>query len=171
VMPCTVPAGTVQGITVDPGNHLRVFAATPQGVFKSENGGGTWMNVLPQAAWNITFVAADSDVVYATSKTSGVYKSIDRGLTWVAINNGITHLTMGRSAPVLVHPENPDILYTASEADGGVYKSKDGGASWYQVNVDLTDMSVVGLAMDPERPKTLYVSTPTGVFKTITGGE
>ena len=65
------PAGTVQGITVDPGNNLRVFA-TPQGVFESENGGGTWTNlpVLPRPAWSITLVAADRDVVYATSKTS-----------------------------------------------------------------------------------------------------
>jgi photosystem II stability/assembly factor-like uncharacterized protein len=165
------PAGTVQGITVDPGNNLRVFAATPQGIFKSENGGGTWTNGLPGAAWSITFVAADSDVVYATSKMSGVYKSTDRGMTWVAINNGITNLTMGRSAPVLVHPENPDILYTASEGGGGVYKSKDGGASWYEVNVGLADTSVIGLAMDPERPKTLYLSGPTGVYKTVTGGE
>ena len=109
--------------------------------------------------------------MYATSKTFGVYKSTDRGTTWVAINNGITSLTMGRSAPVLVHPGNRDILYTASEAGGGVYKSKDGGASWYEVNVDLADTSVIGLAMDPERPKTLYVSGPTGVYKTVTGGE
>jgi len=165
------PAGTVQGITVDPGSNLRVFAATPQGVFKSEDGGGTWTNVLPKPAWSITFVASDSDVVYATSKTFGVYKSTDRGTTWVAANNGITNLTMGRSAPVLVHPENEDILYAASEAGGGVYKSTDGGASWYQVNVDLADTSVIGLAMDPGRPKTLYVSTPTGVYKTVTGGE
>ena len=69
------------------------------------------------------------------------------------------------------NPENRDILYTASEAGGGVYKSKDGGASWYEVNVDLADTSVIGLAMDPERPKTLYVSGPTGVYKTVTGGE
>jgi photosystem II stability/assembly factor-like uncharacterized protein len=163
--------GTVQGITVDPGNNRRVFVATPQGVFKSEDGGGMWTNVLPRAAWSVTFVAPDSDVVYATSKMFGVYKSNDRGMNWFDINTGITNLTMGRSAPVLVDPENVDILYTASEAGGGVYKSKDGGASWYQINVNLADTSVYGLAMDPERPKTLYVSGPTGVYKTITGGE
>src|SRR5262249_15846734 len=165
------PAGTVQGITVDPGNNGRGFAATPQGGFKAEEGGGTWTNVLAKAAWSITFVASESDVVYATSKTFGVYKSTDRGTTWVAINNGITNLTMGRSAPVLVHPENPDILYAASEAGGGVYKSRDGGASWYQVNVDLADTSVIGLAMDPGRPKRLDVPTRPGVYKTVRGGE
>jgi photosystem II stability/assembly factor-like uncharacterized protein len=168
----TLTPGTVQGITVDPGNHLRVFAATPKGVFKSEDGGGTWINVLPDTpAWSITFVAADSNILYATSKMNGVYKSTDRGTTWGEINKGITNKTMGRAAPVLVDPEDTDILYTASEAGGGVYKSKDAGASWYQVNRNLADTSVYGLAMDPVYTRTLYLSGPTGVYKTVTGGE
>jgi hypothetical protein len=99
-----------------------------------------------------------------------VFKSMDRGNTWVAINDGITNLTMGRAAPVVVDPENPKVLYVASEAGGGVYKSRDGGGSWTPINVGL-DTSVYGLAMDPFRPKTLYASGPSGVYKTLTGGE
>ena len=86
-------------------------------------------NVLTNPAWSVRFVDAASDIVYATSKTAGVFKSTDRGNTWFAINNGITNLTMGRSAPVVLDPENPKVVDVGSEAGGGVYKSRDAGAS------------------------------------------
>ena len=38
------------------------------------------------------------------------------------------------------------------------------------INLGL-DTSVFGLVMDPFRPKTLYASGPSGVYKTLTGGE
>jgi photosystem II stability/assembly factor-like uncharacterized protein len=128
------------------------------------------MNVLTTPAWNVTIVPG-SPVAYATSRQAGVFKSLDRGNTWFPINNGITNLVMGRSAPVAVHPEDTDTIYAASEAGGGVYKSKDGGANWTPVNLHLADTSVYGLVMDPFRPKTLYVSTPSGVYKTLSGAD
>ena len=161
---------TVQGITVDSANNSHVFASSSTGIWKSEDGGATWTNVLTNPAWSVTFVAAASDIVYATSKTAGVFKSTDRGHTWFAINNGITNLTMGRAAPVVLDPENPKVLYVGSETGGGVYKSRDAGASWMPINLGL-DTSVFGLVMDPFRPKTLYASGPSGVYKTLTGGE
>jgi len=162
----------VRGINVDPTDPLRVYAGSfyAAGLFKSVDGGATWTNVLTNPAWSVTFVDAASDIVYATSKTAGVFKSTDRGNTWFAINNGITNLTMGRSAPVVLDPENPKVLYVGSEAGGGVYKSRDAGASWTPINFGL-DTSVYGLVMDPFRPKTLYASGPSGVYKTLTGGE
>jgi hypothetical protein len=51
-----------------------------------------------------------------------------------------------------------------------VYGSGDGGEKWVAVNVGLTDPSVFGLAADPRRPGTLYVSGPHGIFATTTGG-
>ena len=164
-----VPA-TVQGVTLDPLDNQRVFASTPNGLWRSENGGQTWTMVLTTSTWNVTF-APGAHIAYAATRQAGVFKSLDRGNTWFPINNGITNLVMGRSAPVVVHPEDSETIYAASEGGGGVYKSKDGGATWTQVNLHLDDTSVYGLAMDPFRPKTLYVSTPSGVYKTLSGAE
>ena len=98
-----------------------------------------------------------------------MFKSTDRGNTWFAINNGITNLTMGRAAPVVLDPENPKVLYVGSEVGGGVYKSRDAGASWTPINFGL-DTSVYGLVIDPFRPKTLYASGRVAWHKTLTGG-
>jgi photosystem II stability/assembly factor-like uncharacterized protein len=161
----------VQGVTVDRRNDNEVFAATGAGVFRSHDAGQTWAIVLDRPAWSITIVGGDSQAVYATTKSAGVYRSRDGGDTWFPINIGITDLQMGRAAPVVVDPRHSQVLYVGSEGGGGVFKSQDGGDSWFAVNVGLFDTSVLGLAADPHRPRTLYVSGPHGIFATTTGGE
>jgi photosystem II stability/assembly factor-like uncharacterized protein len=161
---------TVQGLTVDPRNNGELFAAASNGIYRSDDAGQTWLRVLDLPAWSITIVGGDSQVVYATTKRQGVYKSLDGGRSWEAKNDGITDTQMGRSAPVIVAPEHSEVLYVGSEGGGGVFKSTDGGETWFAVNLGLFDTSVFGLAADPHRPGTLYVSGPHGIFATTTGG-
>lgn len=161
---------TVQGLTVDPRNNRELFVAASNGIYHSEDAGQTWLRVLDLPAWSITIVGGDSQVVYATTKRQGVYKSLDGGRIWDAKNHGITDTQMGRSAPVIVDPEHSEVLYVGSEGGGGVFRSTDGGDTWFGVNLGLSDTSVFGLAADPHRPGTLYVSGPHGIFATTTGG-
>ncbi len=101
---------------------------------------------------------------FATTKTAGIFRSIDGGTTWSPINNGITNLQMGRAAPVILDPDDSQILYVGSEGGGGEFKSTDGGNCWFAINQGLLDTSVFGLAADPHRPGTLYACGPHGVF-------
>jgi photosystem II stability/assembly factor-like uncharacterized protein len=77
---------------------------------------------------------------------------------------------MGRSAPVIIDPMNPQTLYVGSEG-GGVFKSSDGGDHWLAVNSGLGELTVDGLVMDPGNPDVLYACGPNGVYKTLSGGE
>ena len=108
--------------------------------------------------------------VYATTRTQGVFRSFDGGHTWQDINTGLTKSHHGPSAPVIIDPTNPQTLYVGGEG-GGVFKSLDGGDHWFAVNSGLDDLSVWGLAMDPANSAVLYACGPSGVFKTVTGGE
>jgi hypothetical protein len=99
----------------------------------------------------------------------GIFRSSDAGHTWQSINNGLTVLSMGRAAPVIIDPTNRQTLYVGSEG-GGVFKSLDRGGHWFAVNSGLSDLTVLGLAMDPANPAVLYACGPSGVFKTLTGG-
>ena len=121
-------------------------------------------------AWTVTIDANRPSTVYATARTQGIFRSLDGGRTWQTINAGLTKLTMGRSAPVIIDPTNAQTLYVASEG-GGIFKSLDGVDHWFAVNSGVDDLSVSGLAIDPGNSSVLYACGPSGVFKTLTGGE
>jgi hypothetical protein len=122
-------------------------------------------------AWTVTVDSSSPSNVYATTRTQGVFRSSDAGHTWQPANTGITNLTMGRSAPVIIGPTNPLTLYVGSEGGGGIFKSLDGGSDWFAVNSGLDDLRVTGLAMDTTNPGVLYACGPSGVYKTASGGE
>jgi photosystem II stability/assembly factor-like uncharacterized protein len=86
----------------------------------------------------------------------------------------------GRVRGLVVHPDNPNILYTGSVA-GGVWKSTDGGASWFPTMDDLITLNISALEMKPGDPNTLYAGTGEGflyldnlpgrgILKTTNGG-
>lgn len=161
-------SGAITYLTVDPTDLGRLFASTATATYLSEDGGQGWTNVLNMPAWTVSIDPGDPSTVYASTRTQGLFRSSDGGHTWQAINTGLTNLTMGASAPVVVDPANRQTLYAGG--DGGVFKSLDGGSHWFAVSSGLTG-SVSGLAMDPTNSSVLYVCGPSGVFKTLTGAE
>ena len=162
-------SGAITFLTPDPSKSGRLFASTATAFYLSEDGGQSWTNVMNVPAWTVAIDPNSPLTVYATARTQGVFRSSDGGHTWQSINNGITSLSMGRNAPVIIDPTNRQTLCVGNE--GGVFKSLDAGDHWFAVNSGLADLSVTGLAMDPHNPAVLYASGPSGVFKTVTAAE
>ena len=53
----------------------------------------------------------------------------------------------------------------------GLYKSTDGGRSWQFLTVAPESPDVSAVALDPQRPQTVYIGTgESGVFKSTDGG-
>ncbi len=86
----------------------------------------------------------------------------------------------GRTRALVIHPQNPQIMYAAGVA-GGVWKTTNGGASWTSLGDFLANIAVNSLVMSPKNPNTLYAGTGegffngdairgNGIFKTIDGG-
>jgi photosystem II stability/assembly factor-like uncharacterized protein len=158
-------SGAIRFLTTDPNKSGRLFASTGKAVYLSEDSGETWTNVLNISAWTVTIDPNSPLTVYATSSVAqGVFRSADGGHTWQQINDGISNLSMGESAPVIIDPTNRQTLYVGS-AGGGVFTSLDGGEHWFAVNSGLSDLTVRGLAMDSGNPALLYACGPSGVFR------
>jgi len=172
-MPVSGLTNQVRAITVDAYGKGRVFAGTNNAFFLSEDGGGTWTQILNQGAWFITIDPNAPLNLYAASRANGISRSRDGGKTWEAINTGLGSLTMSQFAKVIIDPTNPQVLYVGSSTAGrgGIFKSRDGGDHWFAVNSGLENLTVNGLTMDPADPAVLYVSSRTGTYKTVTGGE
>ncbi|MGH7454803.1 MAG: WD40/YVTN/BNR-like repeat-containing protein, partial [bacterium] len=69
----------------------------------------------------------------------------------------------GRLRGLVVHPNDPNILYAGS-VSGGVWKSTNGGVSWFPTMNDLITLNISALEMKPDDPNTLYAGTGEGFF-------
>jgi photosystem II stability/assembly factor-like uncharacterized protein len=95
-------------------------------------------------------------VVYAGTKSSGVYKSLDNGNTWFYANQGLTNPFV---YSVAIDPHDPATVY-AGTFGSGIFKSTDGGATWNPAGPGLNDGAVVyALAINPANPDIIFAGT------------
>lgn len=96
------------------------------------------------------------------TSSDGVFKSIDYGDSWTAVNTGLTNLSV---TALIAHSDTPTTLYAGTQ--GGVYKTTNGGASWLQASRGLGASVINALAIDPEDPSNLYAGTEQGVYRSM----
>jgi photosystem II stability/assembly factor-like uncharacterized protein len=153
----------IAGIAIDPNNSNIVYAAAmgslrnaggDRGIYKTTDGGKTWENVLEiseyTGCYEVHMDPRYSNILYASAHQrmrklytgvyggteSGIYRSLDSGLTWEKMKSGLPSEDVGRIG-LAISPVNPDVLYAIVEAtkdDKGVYKSVDRGVSWTKQN-------------------------------------
>jgi photosystem II stability/assembly factor-like uncharacterized protein len=71
---------------------------------------------------------------------------------------------------IALHPTNSNIVYVATNES--VYKTRDGGGTWERMATDLSTYRVLSIAIDPERPATVYAGTMfDAVYKSPDGGQ
>lgn len=90
----------VEDLAVDLFNPNTIYAATGGGVYRSINGGVSWLLPEQGSGTGITAIVIDRNScvtegmacknVYAASESVGVYKSTDSGLSWISMNEGLT---------------------------------------------------------------------------------
>ncbi|MGQ9627988.1 MAG: WD40/YVTN/BNR-like repeat-containing protein [Anaerolineae bacterium] len=103
--------------------------------------------------------------LYAGTAKSGLFKSLDGGAIWTALN-----LPHANVIAIAVNPQESDKLYVSS--GDGVFKSADGGASWERVADRLEGKVALTLKIDPRQPETIYAGLEKeGVYKSTDGGQ
>jgi photosystem II stability/assembly factor-like uncharacterized protein len=133
---------------------------------------------------DIEALPADPSVLYVASASGGLWKSTNRGHTWVNVFDTMAVSTFG---DVALAPSNPDIVYAGTGEQNnrqstswgnGVYRSDDGGVSWRHLG--LAETRHIGkVEIHPSDPDVAYVaalgnlwapSEERGVFRTRDGG-
>ncbi len=133
------PPGVVAGfpidILVDPYDPFTLFANNyGGGNVKSTDGGATWSLASKGYTGALMFDLAINTnyqgLVYASAR-SGLFRSSDGGNSWY----GLLHppINSVETYSVVVKPEDPQVVLTASELLGNVFRSEDGGSTWENV--------------------------------------
>jgi photosystem II stability/assembly factor-like uncharacterized protein len=145
------------------------------GVWKTTDGGKGFLPLFDdqptQSIGAVALCQGQPDVVYvgtgeanprnSVSPGCGVFRSRDGGKTWK--HRGLSESRhIGR---VVVHPNDPDIVYVAalghcwgSNSERGIYKSSDGGDHWERIEFIDDSTGFIDLCMDPSDPATLYAA-------------
>jgi photosystem II stability/assembly factor-like uncharacterized protein len=110
------------------------------GIYKSSDGGETWVEVnggLENLSKNINAIVVhpkDPDIAYAATPDQGVLKTTDGGKSWHLINNGLMSLDVESLA---IDPKDPEIIYAGLGEGAGIYKTTNGGEVWEGINYGI----------------------------------
>ncbi|GAM11402.1 BNR/Asp-box repeat protein [Geobacter sp. OR-1] len=159
-----------------------IFAGTHAGVFRSSDGGASWnaansgLTYLPVATFAVSpGYAADKTIFAGTCDSDpctsgrGIFKSINGGLSWSPVNNGLFTQAINTLA---ISPNYADdqTIYAGTN-NGGVFRSTDGGASWNIVNGGVSSNdTVTSLAISPNYTidRTVFAGTMFGGIYKLT---
>ena len=128
--------GKVVGdLAVYPTNAEQVLAATSSGIFKTTDGGTSWLQVSnnTQNYKNIAVHPTNPDVVYCTGQ-GRFWRSADAGDTWEYINEGILPSTRMVIAVTPAAPDNVYVLSTGTYEFRAFYKSEDAGVNFVEMS-------------------------------------
>ena len=184
----------VNRLAIDPDNPDVVVAATNIGIYRTENGGGTWQATYgstipgPQGAGRMQDLRArpdDFDIQFATEYGRKVIKSVDGGKTWqtslAAFHNGVRRIELA------IAPSAPDVVYASLENkvqdENGIYQSDlyrttDSGETWTAMIEEGESTNMLGgqgwydnaIAVHPFSPDTVYMGGLV-LYKSVPTGE
>ena len=156
-------------------NYTIWVASASGGVWKSVNEGVTFNPVFEHQGTStigdLAISPSNPDIVWVGTGEANIFRSSNPGCgVWKTTDGGETWTHMGLEetftiSRILVHPDNPDIVYVAATGhewtknrERGLYKTTDGGEHWEQILYKGPESGVNDLVMDPRDPEILYAS-------------
>ena len=155
------------------------------GVFKSADGGETWEQLTEDTFGGrcfskIVINPQNTLTIYASITRAGgfpemaaakghpgatgpvgVFRSLDGGVTWSQLTNGLPNLS---ATDLAIDPVSPTTLYAAighifGDSANGIYKTTNGGASWTKLTgggFPTATLGRISLAVAPSQPSRIY---------------
>ncbi len=141
----------------------RLFYVGPTGVFMSTDQGDNW-SAAGLSTTDVRSIAAINDTLFVGTNGAGIYKSVDFGANWVAINNGLNGALNFRAME-----SKGNTLFAGGPNGTGVFRSLDFGANWTLLGGGLASGSYRGFASNTQ----LIVagSFGAGVFYSTDNGD
>ncbi|MCB1042432.1 MAG: hypothetical protein KDC35_05825 [Acidobacteria bacterium] len=157
----------VQGLAVERQFGDLVFAGSRGALFKSVDGGGSWITYpLPIDVSCIEMDPLDTERVYvAASNEPLFYRSFDQGASWE-----ITLIPIPSVSSLAIAPSQTTRLYIGANVQGGMGAvSDDYGENWIQFTIPGMGR-ILSLAVDPDDPNRVFAGGDLGICTSSDGG-
>lgn len=172
VTPTNDPAPTCPTI---PTSTMLYLGDENTGLYRSLNEGTNW--ALQGLSPNITDIVVDRTTskctprdqactdIYASSQTSGIVRSQDRGLTWDNFNANLASQSV--SALTIFNGANPATLYAGTE-EGFVFRRRLDQPTWtpadapQPIDPSIGETEIIALTVDPSNAAILYAGLSGG---------
>nr|MBC7612662.1 glycosyl hydrolase [Pseudopedobacter sp.] len=203
--------GTIGAIAIAPSDNSIIYVGEGEnslrgnvsegidGIWKSEDGGRSWVNIGLKNTRHITRIIIDpknSDIVWAAasghlfgpSDDRGVYKTTDGGKIWKKV---LFSNNQAGAIDLVMEPGNPKVFFATTwqvirtpysmESGGigsGLWKSEDGGENWKNISkskgLPKDTLGILGVAISPSNPDRAYTiieSKEGGLFRSDDAGK
>lgn len=167
--------GSIIGLSESPLQEGLIYAGTDDGVISvTEDGGETWTSEryftgVPDMALveDIITSVHDVDTAYAVfdnhkkgDHAPYVYRTNDRGKSWVNIGKGLPE--RGSAHTIAEDHEDPDLLFVGTEF--GLYVTRDGGEKWHKMTGGLPTIAVRDLEVQRRENDLVIATFGRGIF-------
>jgi photosystem II stability/assembly factor-like uncharacterized protein len=171
-------AGRMNFVHVDPTNNNVMYAGAPAGgLWKTTDGGAIWKpmtDFLPVIGCSdLAIDPTNNNILYLATgdndggdtKSIGIMKSTDGGVTWAETGLKWTPSQNRQISRVLVNPSNPQVVMCFGSQ--GVYRTANGGTTWTQT---LTGSGYIKDAeLKPNDPNIVY-AVSNRLYRSTNGG-
>jgi photosystem II stability/assembly factor-like uncharacterized protein len=158
---------------------------SPQGLFRSEDGGITWSEMIGFNHDVVALLASRLDAtpdgpivhsilvdprdprhLYVGLSGGGTFESVDEGISWRPLNRGVLADFLPEKYPefgqdphlMALHPLNPDRLYQQNHC--GIYRLDRPGETWTRIGASMPkEVGDIGfpIVLHPRDPDMLWV--------------
>jgi photosystem II stability/assembly factor-like uncharacterized protein len=158
---------------------------SPQGLFRSEDGGITWSEMIGFNHDVVALLASRLDAtpdgpivhsilvdprdprhLYVGLSGGGTFESVDEGISWRPLNRGVLADFLPEKYPefgqdphlMAIHPLNPDRLYQQNHC--GIYRLDRPGETWTRIGESMPkEVGDIGfpIVLHPRDPDMLWV--------------
>lgn len=173
----------VNAIALDPRNSERIYIGTSRYIYRSDNGGATWKQLISKEVspgrWThrginvfghthvVGIDPKDHNHLYVGTADHGLVISDDNGKSWYASVNGMKY--KDDIFDVAVDPKKPNIVHVINAKGlkiAGFATSSDYGNTWVQRTEGLPDNTLFNtILINPYHTEIIFIGGKPGIYK------
>ena len=170
----------VRALVAHPHDDRLLYIGTETGLYRSTNGADDWRQVDSplngQEIWSILIPPNQPDTIFAGTRPSRIYRSLDAGRTWqecgTTMRPDCPRIQYTRVTTLTADPDDGRVFWAGVEIDG-IHRSADGGATFERysgpglVSQDIHDLTIV---RDEKGERVLLAATNADLHRSSDDG-